>query len=358
MSLIAWVPRVIWQRRGVAGRLGYAALRPMSGLFGAVVALRGLAYRAGLLSIQRAPVPVVSVGNLVVGGTGKTPFTIWLAQTLRGRDLRPGILLRGYGGRSTGVHVVSRGAGPEAAPEEVGDEAVMIARSFAGPVVAAASRIAGAQALAELGCDVVLLDDGFQHRAIHRMYDIVLFDGRAGALLPAGPMRERVSALRRADAVVLAEQGESADRVPKPSLLPHQLLCRSHPEATALIETVDRSWREKPLGALVGKHVVAVVGIARPERFYELLRQSGAEIDEVFEFGDHHRYTAADWQRIARRGHSSDLVVTTEKDLVKLEAFPFATGKLVALRIAPRVDPSEALVGAILARVRDQSHVS
>jgi tetraacyldisaccharide 4'-kinase len=346
VTLTEWVPRVVWARQGWEGRIAYALLRPLSLLFAAGVALRDLGYRFGLLPVHHAPVPVVSVGNLVVGGTGKTPFTLWLARALGERGIAVGILLRGYGGTASGTSVVSRGDGPELDAEKVGDEAVMLAKSFTGPVVTSARRIAGAEILAGLGCRLILLDDGFQHRAIARVFDVVLFDGRRGPLLPAGPLREGMGALCRADAVVLVERAGGGPPVDAP--VTGKPLFRVFSRPVALVEAVGRQWRELPLGGLAGKRVVAVAGIARPEGFYQLLRDWGAEIDEVFEFADHHRYTSADWQSIARCGHQADLVVTTEKDLVKLEAFPFATGKLVALRIAPVVDRADELIGSIL----------
>jgi len=354
MSLGELVRETVWQRRGVAGQLGYLALRPLSGLFGIGVGLRGLGYRIGVLRTRRAAMPVVSVGNLAVGGTGKTPVALWLARTLAARGIRVGLLSRGYGGSARGVVVVSRGEGPEMGPDVVGDEAVMVAKSFAGPVITAPRRIDGAAAAAELGCELLVLDDGFQHRAIARAFDLVLVDGRRGPLLPAGPLREPLGALRRAHAVLLVERDET-DAV-TPPLARTVPTYRMHLEAVSLVESVERRWRERPIGQLATQRVVAVTGVARPEGFYALLRRWEAVIDEVFEYPDHHPYTREDWQQIARRGHSADLIVTTEKDLVKLEAFPFATGKLVALRIAPQVERAEELVAAILSTTGLQTH--
>jgi tetraacyldisaccharide 4'-kinase len=262
--------------------------------------------------------------------------------------LRVAIVLRGYGGAATDLTVVSRGNGAEAGVGQVGDEAVMLAKCCDAIVITAARRVAGAAAAVRLGAQVIVLDDGFQHRALARDFDLVLVDGRRGPLLPAGPLRESTHALRRADAVIaVADDGPSADlRLP-----PERTVHRMHVEATAVVESVGGRWFERPLGRLVGKRVVAVAGIARPERFYETLRQFDAVIEEVFEFSDHHAYLAADWQAIARRGEGADLVVTTEKDLVKLEAFPFASGKLVAVRIAPVVADGTALIDAILAKI-------
>jgi tetraacyldisaccharide 4'-kinase len=350
-KLAEQVRETVWPRRGWKGKLGYAALRPLSGLFGMGVDVRNLAYRFKVLRARQAPMPVVSVGNLVVGGTGKTPFTLWLARSLSQRGLRVGILSRGYGGSAKQPTLVSRGAGPEVGADVVGDEPVMLAKSFSGPVVIAARRVAGAALLAELGCEVAVLDDGFQHRAIARTYDIVLVDRRLGPLLPAGPLRERPSALQRADAVVLVDH-DGDGRIPDaPPEAAGKLVCRMHLEPRALVESAGNLWRERPIGNLAGQRVAAVCGIARPQGFYEALHRWEASLEEVFEFPDHHRYTPADWQRIARSGHQVDLVVTTEKDLVKLSAFPFATGKLVALRIVPVLDRAEELLNAISARV-------
>jgi tetraacyldisaccharide 4'-kinase len=176
----------------------------------------------------------------------------------------------------------------------------------------------------------------------------VLVDGRRGPLLPAGPLRERMSALARAHAVLLVDDAERATPGALPVAVP---VHTARVEATALVESVAGRWIARPLALLGGKRVVAVAGIARPERFYQVLRQWEAMIAEVFEFRDHHQYTAADWHAIARRGHEADLIVTTEKDLVKLEAFPFESGKLMALRIAPVVERGAQLIDAILKKV-------
>ena len=350
MKLTERVRDTVWSRHGVAGELGYLVLRPLSELFGVAVQVRNVGYRLGLLRVHQGPIPVISVGNLVVGGTGKTPLTLWLGRALMARGLRVAILSRGYGGTASGVTVVSRGGGPEVSPALVGDEAVMMAKSFAGPVVTAARRIDGAAAAVQLGCDMVVLDDGFQHRAIARAFDLVLLDGHQGALLPAGRWRERIGALRRADAVMVVDH-DGAGTLDKLSDLGADLpVYRMQLKPVELVDTVGGQWHSRPLGDLVGRRVVAVVGVARPAGFYGLLRRWEAVIGEVFEFPDHHCYTQIDWQQIARRSRDAELVVTTEKDLVKLEAFPFATGKLVALRITPQVDREEELIDSILAK--------
>jgi tetraacyldisaccharide 4'-kinase len=339
---------VIWARRGIRGWAAWLALQPVSALFGLGVALRNLAYAAGVLRVQRAPIAVVSVGNLSVGGTGKTPVTLWLARQLAADGTRVAILLRGYTGRASGVTVVSRGAGPEVTVDVAGDEAVMLAKRFEGAVLTARRRVQGVAAAQQLGCSLVVLDDGFQHRALARDFDLVLINGRSGGFLPAGPMRERGAALRRADAIaVVAKNGVGGVRAPadKP-------LFRVRFAARALVESDAGRWRELPISGLSGRRVAAVCGIADPEPFFAAIRQWEVEIGEIFEYPDHHSYTQADWQAIGRGTRDVELIVTTEKDLVKLERFPFAKGKLVALRIEPEIEQGDALVRMVRARAR------
>jgi tetraacyldisaccharide 4'-kinase len=340
---------VVWARRGVRGWLAWLALQPASGLFGTGVALRNLGYRTGLLRVHRAAIPVVSVGNLSVGGTGKTPLTLWLAGQLAAAGWRAAIVLRGYSGRARGVTVVSRGNGPEAEVEDVGDEAVMLAKCFSGVVLTARRRIEGVTAAAGLGCQVVVLDDGFQHRGLGREFDLVLVNGRCGGLLPAGPMRERRAALKRADAVAWVVKGEA--EMPEPPRLGKPLfVARLAP--TVLVESDGGRWRERPISFLSGRRVAVVSGIAEPAPFYAAVREWDAQIEEIFEYPDHHAYTTSDWQVISRGSRDTELIVTTEKDLVKLERFPFAKGKLVALRITPSIEGGEALVRMVAERMR------
>ena len=343
---------VVWPRRGIRGWAAWLVLQPASGLFATGVALRNLGYRIGLLRVHRAGIAVVSVGNLSVGGTGKTPITLWLAGQLAANGARVAILLRGYRGHARTVTIVSKGTGPEVDVDTAGDEAVMLAKSFGGAVLTARRRADGVAAAQQLGCDIVVLDDGFQHRALARDFDLVLLSGRRGGLLPAGPMRERLSALKRADAVALVDKTEeglppaataATARADKPVFVVRFV-------AKALVESDGGRWRERPIGLMSGCRVAVVAGIADPGPFYTAVRQWEAQIQEIFEFPDHHRYTQADWQRLSRDTRDVELIVTTEKDLVKLEHFPFAKGKLVALRIAPEIEDGDALVRMVTER--------
>ena len=350
-----------WQRWG-------PLLTPASWGFRAVVAARRASYATGLVKRQRVAAPVVSVGNLTVGGTGKTPAALWLAAALQAEGRKPAIVSRGYGGRlGRRVAIVGRGAGALLAPDEVGDEAVLLAERFAAPVVCATDRVAAAQtAIAELGADVVVLDDGFQHWRLHRDADVVLVDVASGCgngrLLPAGPLREPPSAIARADALILTKA-----RAGEPAVAPAEIAAvlgagaATLPTLAAtlvplgLVSGPEASAEIRPLADLAGSRVVTVCAIARPAPFYELLGQLDARAVEVLEYADHHPFDQGDWQRITQAAHRADLVVCTEKDLVKLRRFPFARGRLVALRVGLEFASGDgerllAVVRAALAR--------
>lgn len=339
----------VWQRQGASGWASWVALQPATALYAAAVRLRAFAYDRGLLEQASAGIPVVSVGNLTVGGTGKTPMTLWLARQLSARGHKVGILLRGYTGRASGVTVASRGQGFEARIEDVGDEAAMLAKCFGGVVVTSAKRVDGAKQVEALGCDLILLDDGFQHRALARDFDLVLVSRRRGSMLPSGPMREGWSALRRADAVALTIRGEEEAALPLPEAVaayaPRTFVVRFRPNA--LVEADAGIWTELPISTISGARVAVVSGIAEPQAFYATLHGWGADVKEVAEYPDHHPYTSEDWQRVTRYAREADLIVTTEKDLIKLERFPFEKGKLVAVRVEPEVDAPDDLLELI-----------
>ncbi|HVM95727.1 MAG TPA: tetraacyldisaccharide 4'-kinase [Candidatus Acidoferrales bacterium] len=349
---------VVWPRRGVRGWVGWLALQPASALFAIGVALRNAGYRIGILRAKRAGIPVISVGNLSVGGTGKTPITLWLARQLASDGTRVAILLRGYAGDAREVTVVSEGNGPVVAVDLVGDEAAMLAKCFHGVVLTARQRLEGVARAQKLGCQVVVLDDGFQHRALARNFDLVLVNGRKGEVLPAGPMREPETALQRADAIAVVNKSEEPF-APQDGMRGKPTF-RARLKPTAVLEPDGGVWHEQPVTVLGGRRVAAVCGIADPAPFYAALRRWEAQVIEVFEFPDHHRYTQADWQRLLRETRNVECIVTTEKDLVKLEHFPFARGKLLALRVVPEVEDGDALVAMIRRRAgldaQEESH--
>lgn len=321
------------------------ALAPLAVGYRAGVAARRLAYRVGLFRTERVTVPVVSIGNLTVGGTGKTPAALWLVKHLQEQGMSPAVVTRGYSGALGGriARAVPVGA-PVGADQggiaEVGDEAVLLAERFSGPVVCGVDRVAAARfAIERCGANVVVLDDGFQHWRLARDLDVVLVNGHSGfgngALLPAGPLREPLSALARAGVIVLTKAAAPAAevrrlierRVPEIPLLEAELTAR------CLVGVVEGVPVERPLGDLVGRRVVTVCGVGQPQSFYDLLGQLEVRPVEVLEYPDHHDYAQSDWQRITQAAHGAELVVCTEKDLVKLRRYPFARDLLVALRV-------------------------
>jgi tetraacyldisaccharide 4'-kinase len=266
----------------------------------------------------RAARPVVIVGNITVGGSGKTPFTIWLARWLSGNGYRPGIILRGYRGNSAAWPVVVT---PRSDPDEVGDEAVLLALGSGAPVVAGPDRGADCELLLErFDCDVILSDDGLQHLALERDFEIVLHQPGAGEgngwCLPAGPLREPLSRLRRADLVVV--YGDSRLGI---TATPGQ----ARPLSGAGAATDLDRFRDK--------RVFALTAIARPDRFFEGLRRAGLSFDHRA-LPDHHRFLARDIP-----GSEYDVILVTEKDAVKLSRYDdsriFAVG--LNIEVAPAV---------------------
>ena len=351
MSDAARTVERLWDGTGIAARVGRALLAPAAGLYAAGVGMRNAAYRAGVLRSKAAAVRTVSVGNVRVGGTGKTPFTRWLASRIHARGVPVAIVTRGYGGSERAAHVVGDGTRLQSDVARSGDEAVMLARTSGVPVVAGADRAAAAAlAVATFGSRLVLCDDAFQHRALRRDLDLVLVDagerGGLGRLLPVGPLREPLRSLKRAH-VLLVRERDDADEMPAPRA-PHQRVLRVRFTPTALVQPVAAGWEEIGLAALAGQRVLAVTAVARPAPLYQALRDWEAELVHVLEYPDHHPYDARDWHAIAGASKDVDLIVTTEKDLVKLEAFPFARGKLLALRLGVEVEDGEALVTQVI----------
>jgi len=330
--------RHAWLGRTPSARALRMTLVPAAAAYRAAVGLRNHLYDRGWLAARRVPAWVVSVGNLTVGGTGKTPAALWLAERLAARGHRVGIVARGYRKRRPGPVVVGVEGRALVTPEDGGDEAVMLARRFAGPVVTGERRHeAAALACARFALDTIVLDDGFQHRALARDADLVLVadDAAADWCLPAGSLREPPGALRRARAVLAV--GDAAASVP-----PGTVVFRGRLAPLAAVRARDGAFHAEPLDALVGRDVVAVAGIARPERLVETLGRLGARVRDVLRFPDHHAYTAADARRIAAAARAGTLV-TTEKDLTKLERFP-GLEALVALRVDLEVEDEAALL--------------
>ncbi len=301
-----------------------AVLGPLSALYGAGVSARLGLYRAGLFRPKALPCPVISVGNITAGGSGKTPVTMFIADYLTKRGVRVVILSRGYGGSVRGAAVAGNGGEARLSPAEAGDEPALMARRLAGvPVVIGADRYeAGRLAVKEFSPDVVVLDDGFQHMGLARDLNILLVDGSrplAGArLLPAGPLREPLTALSRAD-MVLVKGGRlgSGDR---------ELIAGYGLMTGGFVYRVE-GLRDLATGGTLtvksyGKDpVLAVSAIADPASFLRTLSGIGMKVAHAMDFPDHHPYDAGDVRAMGERMRETGAagIVTTEKDGVKLQ---------------------------------------
>lgn len=309
----------------------FVMLWPLSVLYRVVAGLRAGLYRCGLMSVYRAAVPVISVGNLTVGGTGKTPVTDALVKRLIARGMRVAVVSRGYGGRyQNAVGTVSLGDGRVLMlPRDAGDEPCLLAvRNPALRVYVARRRALGVKAAEEAGAQIIILDDGFQHLAVCRDLNIALLDARApfgnGQLLPAGPLREAPGALRRADLVILTHAEQSNRReIPFSGSV---LRCR-HRLADTLI-TLDG--KEVPWSALTGQSVLAFAGIARPDDFFAALQARGVMLSGTLALNDHQDYSGEQLNRLLQSCDNNKLLITTEKDAVKLSTIAFPCPCLVA----------------------------
>jgi tetraacyldisaccharide 4'-kinase len=322
-----WIERVWYD-----GALSGLWLVPCGWLFGALTALRRALYRSGMLPSYAVRVPVIVVGNITVGGTGKTPLVMWLIEELARRGLRPGVVTRGYHGSITAPTIVT----PAMSAAEIGDEAALIAARTHRTVVVARDRVAGARLVADCGADVVIADDGLQHYRLRRNCEIVVLDGERrignGRMLPAGPLRE--SGARLATVDVIAANGGTA----RPGELRMRL---TEGRVRSLTSAAERA-----LESFAGEAVHAVAGIGHPRRFFGLLRQRGLTVIE-HPFADHHPFRVADLDFGDARP-----VLMTEKDAVKCRAFARDGWWAVPVSASFDAAAGEALMRVVLARIR------
>ena len=313
------------KRTGWKDRLVVAFLRLASHPYALILRLRALGYRVGLIPSHRLPRPVISVGNITLGGTGKTPTVAWLAAFLIERGRRVAVLTRGYGGSAEGeIRLVSDGQTLLVGPEEAGDEPCLLARKVPGlMVVMGADRYqAGLLALRELNPDIFILDDGFQHLKLKRDLNLLLLDCERpfgnDRVLPAGFLREPKSALQRADVVLFTRcEPESRPQVPGLS----RDVCRSAHRLAGYV-TLDGG-EPRPLAELKGKRGMAFAGIADPAAFFDGVEREGVPLVATLAFSDHICYGDAEIAAILRlkTASRSVFVITTEKDAVKLAPF-------------------------------------
>jgi tetraacyldisaccharide 4'-kinase len=301
-------------------------LLPLAPFYRAAVAVRSAAYRRGWRRRSRLDVPVISVGNLTFGGTGKTPTVIALVRDLVRMGRRPAVLTRGYKRLEDEQQVVI-GPDPRQTPAEVGDEPLEMARRLPGvPVVVDADRVRGGAEAQRLGADVVLLDDGFQHLRLERDLDVVLVDAGdpwgGGRLPPLGRLREPLDALERADAVVITKVptewrpvATDIERVVDGVAPALQVFVSRLRPSRVLVP--GEGWQEPEM--LDGRRVFAFAALGRPDGFATTLREAGAEITDSKWFPDHHTYTDRELSEIVDAAASISAVpVTTAKDAVKL----------------------------------------
>ncbi|HEV2229857.1 MAG TPA: tetraacyldisaccharide 4'-kinase [Steroidobacteraceae bacterium] len=320
---------------------GAALLAPLAWVYAALTGVRRSAYRLGLLRARRLARPVVVIGNLTVGGTGKTPLTIHLARELGAAKLKVGIVSRGYGRRGREARYVHA----DSDWRDVGDEPVIIARRTGCPTMVAADRVAAARTLIARGADVILSDDGLQHLRLPRDCAIVVIDGSRGfgngRLLPQGPLREPAAALGRADVVVVNGEPE------------HGTLGQVLPAGTLTMRLVaqpavrlDGRGSPSELAAFRGRRVHAVAGIGNPQRFFGELTGLGLEVI-AHPFPDHHPFTARELD------FADELpILMTEKDAVKCA--PFANARLWCVPVSAAFSDrdAQALRARLLGRLR------
>lgn len=294
----------VWRSDAGAARAARALLAPAERAMAAAVAVRNSLFDRGTFRVESTPIPVVSVGNLTVGGTGKTPVAAWLARKLVDRGAAPAVVLRGYGDDEALVHAVLN---PSV------------------PVVVSPHRARGVAKAAASGADVAVLDDAFQHRSVARDADIVLVaaDGWSvpRRMLPSGPWRESLEALRRADLAVITSKAASeteiqAARAAITHAAPYTPVAGVTLELGDLFRLGDPGARLSP-GRLSGGAVLAIAAVGNPDAFFAQLRRSGATVDAQG-FPDHHRFTRDEARMLAARAPQSGMAVCTLKDAVKL----------------------------------------
>ena len=332
----------VWTGRGKRARTLRALLSPIELAYRGAVAMRGWMYDSGLFPSEKFSVAVVSVGNLSVGGTGKTPIAAWIARTLTEKGFKPGIVLRGYGGDETLVHQ----------------------RLNANvPVIVASDRPRGIREAIAMGADIVILDDAFQHRRAARDMDVLLVDADSWSgsarLLPAGPWREPLQSARRASLVIITRK--NADKASVEAA--RRAVAAAAPDVPiAIVHLAPGELRSTatgqtlPLHALRGADLTAIAAIARPESFFRQLTELGAVV-RPHSFADHHAFTTSEARHLAAQASSSDFVVCTLKDAVKLESiWPAEAGSLWYVSQRLKIEDGQPHIDRMLDDLLSSAH--
>lgn len=327
-------------RKKKAGWLAHSILYPLSAVYGFFVKARVLLYAFNILPSHSLPRKVISIGNITVGGTGKTPVTIFLAEFYRKSGKKVAVLSRGYKGSASGAAIVSDGNSLLLGPAEAGDEPYLIASRLKGvPVVVCPDRVKGGSLLIErFSPDIIILDDAFQHIRLKRDVNIVLIDSEEGFgpgyLLPRGILREPVSQLKRADFALI--KGGPAKGVEWEALQKYSVPSMAFHYKASSVYDIDTG-EELAAEALSGKKGVAVSGIANPASFIDTLSALKISFARTFSFPDHHSYSEKDIIEIEKAASGNGFVITTEKDGVKLKG-RIKGAKVYALRIDAEMD--------------------
>ncbi|MBW1679503.1 MAG: tetraacyldisaccharide 4'-kinase [Deltaproteobacteria bacterium] len=342
--LLRRIEKVVFSpEEGRAKKFLLSPLTLTSFFYKQLIILRNQGYKKGLFFSYSLPIPVISVGNLTVGGTGKTPTTLYLAWLLQSQGKRVVVLSRGYKGKaSQKVNVVSDGKRILLGPEEAGDEPFLLAEKLPGvPVLTGRDRgVLGEYAQRKFSSEVTILDDGFQHRKLQRDLDILLLDGQNplgnGYLLPRGTLREPPEYLKRAHLILVTqpdkkENNEEIKRIIRTYNWSAPIFFAYYvPVALEKLKPRERI----PWDYLRGRKVVALAGVVRPESFSALLTRLGSEVGNTIFYPDHHQYQSQDLDKVER----DSVIVTTEKDAVKLRPISFSGREILVLHIKLKVE--------------------
>jgi tetraacyldisaccharide 4'-kinase len=320
----------------------------LSLVYRAALVARALGYAAGLMAVEKAPAPVISVGNLSLGGTGKTTVVEWLSRHLKERGLCPGIIMLGYKKKRRGAFAVDP---RHDTAEGAGDEAVMLARRTMLPVLVGKQRGESVRrAVRDFGIDVAIFDDGYQVRNVRKNVELLILNGpepRAALhLFPLGLLREPLEMMKKAD-ILLINKGEPGTRM---RALAAGMPCfRIRYRPLHLCRLRDRTMIDHQ--SVRGKKVLAFSGLGDNGSFFNLLREIGADVVATLEFPDHYRYRREDLRRI-ESFHGADLVVTTEKDAVKMEGMD-PGDNVFYLSIEAEIEDQDRLVELVISKMRE-----
>jgi len=327
-------------------RLVRILLFPISFIYLAITKIRNFLYDHDIFRTYNLPVPVISIGNIAAGGTGKTPFSISLTNLLRERGFKPAILTRGYKKQSKGQVLVSKGSNPSVSSKISGDEPYVLARNTQAVVIANPDRYeAGRTAIENYNCDIIIADDAFQHRKLQRDLDILLWDSNHSPqdsfILPTGYLREDIKSVRRADHLVFTRTEKIPDNMLNlfNKLAPDIGKHCAPLKINKLVKAIDQT--AIPENIIEGKSILAFCGLGNPSQFFETIKQLKPQKIDTFKFKDHHKYNKKELQRLVNIADSKNhhYLITTEKDFSNFPDNYVPDKRILILKIELAVDP-------------------